>query len=47
VPVSIHAYLSTSNPGEPGNFTGIPELTFLGRDDQWRLVELKVRVPLN
>lgn len=47
VPVTIHAHLSTSNPDEPGNLTGVQELTFLGRDEHWKLVELVVRVPLN
>ena len=47
VPITIHAHLSTSNPDEPGNLTGVQELTFLGRDENWKLVELVVRVPLN
>jgi hypothetical protein len=47
VPIAIHARLSTSNPEDPGNLTGVEELTFLGRDQDWRLVELIVRVPLN
>ncbi len=47
VPITIHAHLSTSNPAEPGNLTGIQELTFLGHDENRTLVELTVRVPLN
>jgi hypothetical protein len=47
VPITIHAHLSTSNPEEVGNLTGVQELTFLGRDDEFRLVQLVVRVPLN
>jgi hypothetical protein len=47
VPITINAHLSTSNPDEPGNLTGVQQLTFLGRDDEYRLVQLVVRVPLN
>jgi len=47
VPITIHAYLSTSNPNEPGNLTGIQDLTFLGHDENRNLVELIVRVPLS
>ncbi len=47
VPITIHARLSTSNPDEPGNLTGVEELTFLGRDDEFKLIQLVVRVPLN
>ena len=46
-PITINARLSTSNPDEPGNLTGVQELTFLGRDDDYKLIQLVVRVPLN
>jgi len=46
-PITINARLSTSNPDEPGNLTGVEELTFLGRDDDFKLIQLVVRVPLN
>jgi hypothetical protein len=47
VPITIHAHLSTSNPDEPGNLTGIQDLTFLGHDENQTLVKLTLRVPLN
>jgi len=46
-PITITARLSTGNPDEPGNLTGVEELSFLGRDDDFKLVQLVVRVPLN
>lgn len=45
-PIFIDATLSTSNPEEPGNLTGVEELVFLGRDDQGASVRVVVRVPL-
>ena len=45
-PIAIDAFLSTSNPEEPGNLTGVQELVFLGRDDHGQLVRVIVRVPL-
>jgi hypothetical protein len=45
-PVSIHAFLSTSNPDDPGNLTGVQELTFFGRDDDGMPIRIVVRVPL-
>jgi hypothetical protein len=46
-PITISARLSTGNPDEPGNLTGVEELTFLGRDNEFKLIQLVVRVPLN
>jgi hypothetical protein len=45
-PIFIDATLSTSNPEEPGNLTGVEELVFLGQDDQGASVRVVVRVPL-
>jgi hypothetical protein len=45
-PIQIHAVLSSSNPEEPGNVTGVQELTFLGSDDRGDPVRVIVRVPL-
>lgn len=45
-PISIDAFLSTSNPEEPGNLTGVQELVFRGRDDRGQPVRVIVRVPL-
>lgn len=45
-PVFISAVLSTSDPGEPGNLTGVQELLFLGQDDRGAPVRVIVRVPL-
>lgn len=45
-PIYIDATLSTSNPEEPGNLTGVQELVFLGQDDRGAPVRLIVRVPL-
>jgi hypothetical protein len=45
-PISIEAVLTTSNPDEPGNLTGVQELIFLGQDDQGQPVRVIVRVPL-
>jgi hypothetical protein len=44
--ISIDAYLSTSDPEEPGNLTGVQELIFLGQDDHGQPVRVTVRVPL-
>ncbi|HSB68764.1 MAG TPA: hypothetical protein VLT62_05485 [Candidatus Methylomirabilis sp.] len=45
-PIQIHAILSSSNPDEPGNVSGVQELTFLGVDDRGESVRVIVRVPL-
>lgn len=45
-PIQIHAVLSSSNPDDPGNVTGVEELTFLGVEDGGRSVRVIVRVPL-
>lgn len=45
-PIAIEAFLSTSNPEEPGNLSGVQELIFLGRDDHGQPVRVIVRVPL-
>lgn len=45
-PIAIDAFLSSSNPEEPGNLTGVQELVFLGRDDHGQPVRVIVRVPL-
>jgi hypothetical protein len=45
-PIAIDAYLSTSNPENPGNLTGVQELVFLAQDDSGRPVRIIVRVPL-
>ena len=45
-PIQIHAVLSSSNPDEPGNVSGVQELTFLGVDDRGESVRVIVRVPL-
>ncbi len=45
-PISIDAVLTTSNPDEPGNLTGVQELIFFGQDDQGLPVRVIVRVPL-
>ena len=45
-PIFIDATLSTSNPEEPGNLTGVEELVFLGQDDRGAPVRVVVRVPL-
>ena len=45
-PIAIDATLSTSNPENPGNLTGIQELLFLGQDGSGRPVRILVRVPL-
>jgi hypothetical protein len=45
-PISIDAYLMTSNPEERANLTGVQELTFLGQDDGGQPVRVIVRVPL-
>jgi hypothetical protein len=45
-PIFIHAVLSTSDAGEPGNLTGVQELLFLGQDDRGTPVRVIVRVPL-
>jgi hypothetical protein len=45
-PISIDAFLATSDPAEPGDLTGVQELVFLGRDDRGQPVRVVVRVPL-
>ena len=45
-PIQIHAVLSSSNPDEPENLTGVEELSFLGTDDRGDPVRVIVRVPL-
>ena len=45
-PIAIDAYLSTSNPENPGNLSGVQELVFLAQDDSGRAVRIIVRVPL-
>jgi len=45
-PIHIYAILSTSDPEEPGNLTGVQELLFLGQDDRGAPVRVIVRVPL-
>jgi len=46
VPVAVQAVLSTSDPADPGNLTGVEELVFLGQDDRGRPVRVTVLVPL-
>ncbi len=46
IAIAIDATLSTSNPENPGNLTGIQELVFLGQDDRGLPVRVFVRVPL-
>jgi hypothetical protein len=45
-PILINATLSTSNPEEPENLTGVEDLVFLGQDDRGVPVRVVVRVPL-
>lgn len=45
-PISLQAFLSTSNLGDPADLVGTHELNFLGTDDQGRAVRIDVRVPL-
>jgi len=45
-PIAIEAVLSTSNPKERGNLTGVQELAFQGRDDAGQALQVVVRVPL-
>jgi hypothetical protein len=44
--IAINACLSSSNPEEPGNLTGVQDLVFLGEDDGGAPVRVIVRVPL-
>lgn len=44
--IRVHAVLSTSNPEESRNLTGVEELTFLGWDDNGQAIRVIVRVPL-
>jgi hypothetical protein len=46
IPIVVGADLSTSNPENPGNLTGVQELVFLGQDDRGQPVRVLVRVPL-
>ncbi len=45
-PIAVAGTLTTSNPDEAENLTGVEELIFLGQDDQGVPVRLIVRVPL-
>ena len=45
-PIQVDARLSTSNPDEPENLTGVEELVFLGQDDHGAPVRVVVRIPL-
>lgn len=45
-PIQIHAVISSSNPDEPGNVTGVQALTFQGVTDRGDPVRVIVRVPL-
>jgi hypothetical protein len=45
-PIQIHAVISSSNPDEPGNVTGVQVLTFQGVTDRGDTVRVIVRVPL-
>ncbi len=45
-PIAVAGTLTTSNPEEPANLTGVEELVFLGQDDRGAPVRLIVRVPL-
>jgi hypothetical protein len=45
-PITVHAVLSSSNPGQRGALQGVQELTFRGRDDGGQPVQVVVRVPL-
>ncbi len=45
-PIAVAGTLTTSNPEEAENLTGVEELIFLGQDDQGAPVRLIVRVPL-
>jgi hypothetical protein len=46
IPIVVGADLSTSNPDNPGNLSGVQELVFLAQDDSGRPVRVFVRVPL-
>ncbi len=45
-PIAVAGVLTTSNPEEPNNLTGVEELIVLGQDDRGAPVRLIVRVPL-
>lgn len=45
-PISVQAFLLTSDLGEPRDLVGTHELTFLGTDDRGQPVQVLVRVPL-
>ncbi len=45
-PIAVVGVLTTSNPEEPENLTGVEELVFIGQDDRGAPVRLIVRVPL-
>jgi hypothetical protein len=45
-PIAVTGTLTTSNPEEPENLTGVEELVFLGQDDQGAPVRIVLRVPL-
>lgn len=45
-PITIEAFLVTSNPDEPGNLSGVQELVFHGQNDRGGQLRVIVRVPL-
>jgi len=45
-PISVQAFLSTSDLGNPADLVGTHELVFLGTDDQGRPIRIDVQVPL-
>jgi hypothetical protein len=45
-PILVDARLSTSNPEEPENLTGVEEVEFFGQDDRGTPVRVVVRIPL-
>lgn len=45
-PISIEAFLSTSDPGAAGDLSGVHELLFAGTDDRGGAVQVSLRVPL-
>ncbi len=45
-PITVQAFLSTSDLRDPGDLVGTNELTFLGTDDRGQPLQVLVRVPL-
>ena len=45
-PITVQAFLSTSDLGNPADLVGTHELTFLGTDDRGQPLQVLVRVPL-